>query len=170
MTRALSMAMPDLSPSAQLGSGLVPRGTPIDRDALRRAREAAGLTQHQLAVAVDAAGAGRVGAWEAGRAAPSVLNVARLAQALGVSASVLLSPEEQQRGDLRAVRLSLGLSVAQVADRAGMPRSSYLRWEHGDFVHIPPLAALERVASVLGVPVQRLSQLMEQTRKIDPSP
>ncbi len=147
----------------------MPRGTPIDRDALRRAREAAGLTQHQLAVAVDAAGAGRIGAWEAGRAAPSVLNVARLARALGVSASDLLSPEEEQRGDLRAVRLSLGLSVAQVADRAGMPRSSYLRWEHGDFVHIPPLAALERLASVLGVPVVRLSQLMEQTRKVDPS-
>jgi transcriptional regulator with XRE-family HTH domain len=98
-----------------------------------------------------------------------VLNVARLAQALGVSASDLLSPGEEQRGDLRAVRLSLGLSVGQVADRAGMPRSSYLRWEHGDFVHIPPMAALERLASVLGVPVVRLSQVMEQTRKVDPS-
>ncbi|UJH71783.1 helix-turn-helix transcriptional regulator [Ornithinimicrobium sp. INDO-MA30-4] len=44
----------------------------IRPDALRHAREAAGLTQHQLAVRLDLSGGERVSSWELGRAQPSL--------------------------------------------------------------------------------------------------
>lgn len=144
----------------------MPSGTPFDRHALRRARLAAGLTQHQLAVTAGVSGAGRVGTWESGRAAPSVVSLVRLAQALGLSASELLLSEDERRGELQAVRLSLGLSAAQVADAAGMPRSSYLRWEHGNFIKIPSHAALNPLAAVFGIGVDRMVYVMERTRRV----
>ena len=51
---------------------------------LRRLREAAGLTQQQLAEAIDS-WQPSVAAWEAGRHRPSLENLLLLAGALGVS-------------------------------------------------------------------------------------
>ena len=55
---------------------------------------------------------------------------------------------------LRAERQRRRLTIAEVAERAGLQRPNLSRLEHGR--HTPSLETLERIASALGIPVARL--------------
>lgn len=55
---------------------------------------------------------------------------------------------------VRTARESQGLTVSQVADRAGMKRPNLSRVEHGR--HVPSLETLERIADALDLPVASL--------------
>ena len=75
---------------------------------LIRAREAAGLTQHQLARVVGVAGGERISAWEHGRSRPRTPDLLRrVADALGVSPQdLLVTPDAPS---LRWMRFAAGL-------------------------------------------------------------
>ncbi len=55
---------------------------------------------------------------------------------------------------VRGWRLKKGLSITELAERAGMKRPNLSRLEHGQ--HLPSLETLERVAEALAVPVAEL--------------
>lgn len=55
---------------------------------------------------------------------------------------------------VRAARLERGMSVSDVAERAGMKRPNLSRLEHGH--HEPSLETIERIAQALGVTVAQL--------------
>ncbi len=62
----------------------------IDPNALRAAREEAGLTQHELARLVGAAGGERISRWELGTSSPRPDFLVRLANALDIPALRLI--------------------------------------------------------------------------------
>lgn len=55
---------------------------------------------------------------------------------------------------VRELRVARGLSITELAERAGLKRPNLSRLEYGR--HIPSLETLERVAEALGVPVAQL--------------
>ena len=61
---------------------------------------------------------------------------------------------ERIGGRVRDLRMSRGLTSAQLAGRSGMQRPNLSRLENGK--HVPSLETLERVAGALDVPVARL--------------
>lgn len=54
---------------------------------------------------------------------------------------------------VRTARQSTGLTVSQLAERAGMKRPNLSRMEHGR--HVPSLETLERIADALNLPVAK---------------
>ena len=64
------------------------------------------------------------------------------------------SDDERIGSRLREARKTRGLTVAELARRAGMKRPNLSRLEHGR--HRPSLDTLERLAEVLGIPVASL--------------
>jgi len=85
---------------------------------LRLARQAAGLTQEQLAIRTDISRAS-IGSWEAGRTAPDPRNAVRLAQALHLSIQALtgITVADAQPADFRLWR---GLTRQMVAELSGV--------------------------------------------------
>lgn len=124
----------------------------VDPRALRAARLAAGLTQHQLARVIGVAGGERISRWELGTSAPRPRMLQRLAEALGVGADSLLTPTDDLP-DLRRLRATTGLSARELAERAYMAQPTLVRWESGRFTNIPSTAALEPLAAALGLSV-----------------
>jgi transcriptional regulator with XRE-family HTH domain len=57
---------------------------------------------------------------------------------------------------LRALREQAGLSRSELARQASIPVSTLRNWETGQ--GFPPLAALVKLARVLGVPVERFAE------------
>src|SRR3546814_13770041 len=91
----------------------------IDPSALRTARESAGLTQHELARLVGAAGGERVSRWELGASVPRPDFLVKLARALDIP-TLRLIHLEGDTPDLRALRLQAGLTVPELATRTNM--------------------------------------------------
>ena len=134
--------------------------------ALRDARIAAGLTQHQLARAVGVAGGERVSRWELGTSAPRLHLVRRLATVLDVPAEQLLASPSGPLG-LRELRVAAGVSAQELAGRAQVSVPTVVRWESGRFVRLPPREVLELLAAGLGVPVERVeAALLEALRDV----
>ena len=121
----------------------------IDPSALRQARESAGLTQHELARLIGAAGGERVSRWELGTSEPRPEFIAKLARTLGLPALQLIR-FEGEGPDLRALRLQAGLTVSELAARTNLSVPTYLRWESGRWVRLPSPAVLEAIARALG--------------------
>ena len=132
--------------------------------ALRDARIAAGLTQHQLARAVGVAGGERVSRWELGTSAPRLHLVRRLATVLDVSAEQLLTSPSGPLG-LRELRVAAGVSAQELAGRAQVSVPTVVRWESGRFVRLPPREVLELLAAGLGVPVGRVEAALLEARR-----
>ena len=86
----------------------------IDPNALRAAREEAGLTQHELARLVGAAGGERISRWELGTSSPRPDFLVRLAKALDIPTLRLIHLDGDVP-DLRALRLQAGLTVPDLA-------------------------------------------------------
>ncbi len=60
---------------------------------------------------------------------------------------------------MRALRDEAGLTRTELARRAGVPVSTLRNWEHDR--GFPHLAALRRLAEVLGVPAERFAEGVE---------
>ena len=85
----------------------------VDPAALRAAREAAGLTQHELARLVGAAGGERISRWELGTSTPRPDFLARLSAVLNIPTIRLIGFD----GDAPDIK-ALG-TAARSGDRLG---------------------------------------------------
>ncbi|WP_071606626.1 helix-turn-helix domain-containing protein [Luteipulveratus halotolerans] len=132
-------------------------------DALRAAREGAGLTQHQLAHLIGVAGGERVSRWELGTSTPRAAMVGRLARALDVRISDLLAADD--RPDLRRLRLEAGYGSREAARRAHVAPATYLRWEAGAFRSMPSERVRRHLAGVLGVSMDVLRDALDESRR-----
>lgn len=137
----------------------------INRDALKAARERAGLTQQELARLVGVAGGERVSMWELGTATPRVETLARLAAVLGLEIRTLL-PRERDPSDFRRLRLLAGLTTTTLARRSDTSPTTIGRWDTGDLLRIPNRADLEPVAKVLKVTVEELERALVRSRAV----
>lgn len=124
----------------------------VDPSALRAARESAGLTQHELARLVGAAGGERVSRWELGTSVPRPDYLVKLARALDIPTLRLIHLAGGVR-DLRALRLQAGLTTAELVVRANLSKPTYLRWEAGRWTRLPGPAVLESLGRALEEPV-----------------
>ena len=62
---------------------------------IKRLRMAANITQKQLAEQMEVYGSGSVSQWENGICNPSIENIKRIAEILGVTANEILYDEEE---------------------------------------------------------------------------
>ena len=100
----------------------------FDADRLRAAREAARLSQAELAARVGADPA-IISLWETREVAPTVRNLSRLATALGLKVSDLYIPDGTAEGTLAGLRVAAGLSQLELAERLGVSQTTISRWE-----------------------------------------
>ncbi|HWJ09874.1 MAG TPA: helix-turn-helix transcriptional regulator [Nocardioides sp.] len=104
--------------------------------------------------------------WEAGRARIPAERITPLAEALGMSAEVLVAelaagPSASSRpgppvSPLRRLRHRARLSQARAAAAAGIDRHALGSWERGNGT--PPLAAVRRLAGAYGTPVAQVAR------------
>ena len=125
----------------------------LDPSQLRAAREKAGLTQHELARLVGAAGGERISRWELGTSVPRPDFVVKLARALDIPTHRLIHLDGDV-SDLRALRLQAGLTVLELAGSVNVAVPTYYAWEQGRWTRLPGPQSLEGLASALGEPVE----------------
>ena len=125
----------------------------IDPNALRAAREEAGLTQHELARLVGAAGGERISRWELGTSSPRPDFLVRLAKALDIPTMRLIHLDGDVP-DLRALRLQAGLTVPELAASVNVAVPTYYAWEQGRWTRLPERQSLEALARTLGESVE----------------
>lgn len=133
----------------------------FDPTALARVRKARGLSQEALGAAVGRARTNII-PWERSAGdTPSPRNLVLLAQVLDVRPWELttVDPETAELADLRTWA---GLTQRELADAAGIPRSSYSLLERGGL----PLHAdaAERIAAELGRTVEEVQRAYERSR------
>jgi len=121
----------------------------IDPNALRAAREEAGLTQHELARLVGAAGGERISRWELGTSSPRPDFLVRLAKALDIPTLRLIHLDGDVP-DLRALRLQAGLTVPELATSVNVAVPTYYAWEQGRWTRLPAPRSLDALARALG--------------------
>lgn len=122
----------------------------IDGDALRAARERAGLSQNELARHLGMASGQRVSRWERGEArprSPGILHA--IADALDVSPVHLLVPPESGP-TLRWFRFVAGLTVPELAEAIHTSVPTVKRWE-ADGLRSPGTTTVSALASALDV-------------------
>ena len=129
---------------------------------LKALRELAGLTQSALAEAAQVP-AGAVAEYESGRRVPQVEKVRALATALGQQPVDLLEVDRDRGLTLQELRAVSGLSQAEAATRAGLPRTTYSMVERGESVSVSPADATA-IADVLGVDEPTLRAAHERSR------
>jgi len=134
----------------------------LDSQALRRARVAAGLTQHQLARLVGVAGGERVSRWELGTSSPRPQLVLHLADVLGVDLNELCARPREV--DLRSLRVAAGMSMDELASRIHASKTTISRWESGDVVRPLSVRVLALLAEALGVSPEVVQQAAERSR------
>lgn len=135
----------------------------MDPAAVRRAREAAGLSQAQLARALEV-GAEVVYNWERGVHVPQERRLADIARVLGLDAAALLRAGPT---DLRRLRWLAGCTAAQAAEAAGVSPTTWARWESGAVRRIPDavvLARLQRLFTVNATTVEAAFRLSRSDR------
>jgi transcriptional regulator with XRE-family HTH domain len=103
----------------------------FDPARLRTAREAAQLSRGALAEAASVHPSS-VSEWESGRQVPRVETVAALAKALQIQPDDLLEPVEGAPLTLGRLRIAAGKSQQQIAEAAGMLRTTYSAVERGE--------------------------------------
>ena len=124
----------------------------LEPQALRRARVAAGLTQHELARLVGVAGGERVSRWERGLSTPQPDILARTAAVLGVDVDSLLVRHGHPI-DLRSLRFARGLTIEGLARDVHVSKSTVSRWETGQASRELTPSAIRLLAKTLGVSV-----------------
>jgi transcriptional regulator with XRE-family HTH domain len=125
----------------------------INPNALRAAREEAGLTQHELARLVGAAGGERISRWELGTSSPRPDFLVRLAKALDIPTLRLIHLDGDVP-DLRALRLQAGLTVPELATSVNGAVPTFYAWEQGRWTRLPAPQSLEALARALGESVE----------------
>jgi transcriptional regulator with XRE-family HTH domain len=131
----------------RVGSSLMVSG--IDPLELRAAREKAGLTQHELARLVGAAGGERISRWELGTSVPRPEFLVKLARALDIP-TLRLVHFDGEIPDLRALRLQAGLTVPDLAAGVNVAVPTYYAWEQGRWTRLPASKTLEVLARAFG--------------------
>lgn len=137
----------------------------VDPSALRAARERAGLTQHELARVVGAAGGERISRWELGTSAPRPDFLVKLAKALDMP-TVRLIRLDGDVPDLKALRLQAGLTVPAMAAAANVAVPTYYAWEQGRWTRRPARESLEPMARALGQSVDALVSALDEARRL----
>jgi len=130
-------------------------------DLLAAAREDAGLTQADLALAVGVSAAQRIANWERGDEQPRPNFIPVLARAVGIASLELIDVDPAKPG-LVGLRLAAGLTVAEVAQCTGLPRMTYNRLERGMSVRSLTGERLDALAKALGVAADELSSLVPE--------
>ena len=130
-------------------------------DRLAAAREDADLTQADLALAIGVSAAQRIANWERGDEQPRPNFIPVLARALGVAPLELVDVDPTKPG-LVGLRLAAGLTVADVAQRTGLPRMTYNRLERGMPVKAVTGERLDALAKALGVSTDEVSSLVPE--------
>lgn len=136
----------------------------IDPNALRAAREEAGLTQHELARLVGAAGGERISRWELGTSTPRPDFLLRLARALDIPA-IRLVHLDGDVPDLRALRLQAGLTVADLVTSVNVAVPTYYAWEQGRWARLPAPQSLAALARALGESVEAVVAAFHEAQR-----
>ncbi len=136
----------------------------IDPDALRAAREDAGLTQHQLARLVGAAGGERISRWELGTSTPRPDFLVRLAKALDIPTQRLIHLDGDV-ADLRALRLQAGLAAPDIAAAVNVAVPTYYAWEQGRWTRLPAPESLEALARALGESLDEVVAALHEAQR-----
>lgn len=136
----------------------------VDPAALRAARESAGLTQHELARVVGAAGGERISRWELGTSVPRPEFVVKLAKALDIPTRRLIHIDGEV-ADLKALRLRAGLTVSALAAATNVATPTYYAWEQGRWTRRPSTETLESMARVLGEPIDAVAAAFDESRR-----
>lgn len=137
----------------------------VDPSALRAAREKAGLTQHELARLVGAAGGERVSRWELGMSEPRPDFLVKVARILHIPALRLIHVEGEIP-DLRALRLQAGLTVPELAARTNLSVPTYFRWEAGRWTRLPSPAILETLARAFEEPIEVVAAGFREAQRL----
>lgn len=141
-----------------------PNSVRLKPERLRRAREVAGLTQHQLARVIDVAGGERVSRWELGSSVPHPGVLLKLADALGVEVEDLLEVPEDGPG-LRELRLGAGLTLEALAESVLASTRTVHRWEHGSFQRLPSERTVSLLAKALNVSDWQVAAALRASRE-----
>ena len=136
----------------------------IDPSVLRAAREKAGLTQHELARLVGAAGGERISRWELGASVPRPDFLVKLARALDIPTLRLIHMEGEVP-DLRALRLKAGLTVPELAAAVNVAVPTYYAWEQGRWTRLPAATQLESLARGLADTIDVVVAAFQEARK-----
>jgi transcriptional regulator with XRE-family HTH domain len=129
-------------------------------DALAEARRAAQLTQQEVAAAAGVANELRVGLWERGEEHPHARFIPILAKRLGINPLELLDGDPE-RPDLAHLRVAAGLSLREMAERAGLSTMSYHRLERrGVSKRGVSDSTVRAIAGVLGIPPDQARELI----------
>lgn len=135
--------------------------TRLDGEALRRARSEKGLTHHQLARKVGLGLGERILKLEQGATEPHPRLIVMLAEVLAVEPlQLLLLPNGV---DLRALRLLVGRSAADLASSVHVSLHSYLQWESGQDLPLGDGRILVTLARELRVPPDRIVAAFHHT-------
>lgn len=138
----------------------------VDPAALRSARHKAGLTQAQVAKALDLAGGEAVSVWERGAFEPSSARLLhKLAEVVQTSVPELLCRDGGQI-DLRYLRLVAGMESAEVAALLHVALSTYRRWERGAWTRMPSDVVISGLGSAFGVSPSVVAQALLHSREL----
>ncbi len=129
------------------------RGYTIDPIRLRLTRVRADLTQAELADLVGTIGS-QISRYERGSAQPSVKTIQKLAAALEIAPAVLFAKLEDDERKLSDLRVSAGMTQADVANALELNDGNYSAIERGELGLTPELA--QRLADTFGVAYDQL--------------
>lgn len=115
---------------------------------LRHTREAAGLSRPQLAARMGV-NVGLIKSWETKGVCPTVSNITRAAQALGLEVNDLYTPDVASKGSLRDLRVAAGMTQYFLAQRLGVRQGLVSQWERSRAR--PTWEQILRYAAVLDV-------------------
>ena len=132
----------------------------FDSAALRRTREATGLSRPQLAerIGVNVA---LIKSWEAKGVCPNVGNITRVAQALGLKVNDLYTPDATSAGSLRDLRVAAGLTQQELAQRLKVRQWLVSMWERSKTR--PTWDEITRYATALDVEPTAISAAIDLT-------
>ena len=142
----------------------------LDARALRAAREAAEITQSELAREIGVAGGERIWRYEHGLSQPRPDLLVRLAEVLHLHPRQLVRSAGEVP-DMRALRLAAGLDAREVVAAIHTSLPTYRKWEQGRWRRLPDrstIGALARTFKVSRAEVERAlrtaqSQHLHQT-------
>jgi transcriptional regulator with XRE-family HTH domain len=137
---------------------------------MRAVREQANMSRAQLSARIGVAES-TLGSYEGGRREPAPQRLAVLAKGLKVTPADLLAPARVGDDTLRQLRVVKGLRQADVAQRAGMRRTSYADLERGEVASLSEgdCDALARVFGV-GQRVVRAAQAASRAAYLEQLP
>lgn len=137
----------------------------IDPSGLRKARERAGLTQHELARLVGVAGGERISRWELGTSEPRPDFLLRLAQILNTP-TVRLIRLDGEVPDLRALRLEAGLTVVELAAAANLSGPTYYAWEQGRWTRLPAVSVISALRRAFKQPASTVIAAFGEAQRL----